>query len=72
MSIDHSCVCNAVIIGANIVAYAVCKYVMRFNLSSIHIKRVDLQKFLDYSVDLLFIECILVSVKFRRFYEEAT
>ena len=60
MSMDHPCVrsekaCVAVIIGVNVVLYAVGKCARRFNPSPIH----------GFSMNLMFVECTLVSPKFR-------
>ena len=47
-----------VIINVNVVEYAVCKCAKRFNPSLIH----------KFSVNLMFVECILVSPKFRNVF----
>ena len=55
----------AVIIGVDVVVYAVCKCGRRFNPSPIHIKGVGFTKVLGVSVKLMFLECRSILPKFR-------
>ena len=67
LEIDHA---SAVIIGINDVVYAVCKCARRFNPSPRHIKELVSLKSGRLSVNLMFMECRLVSPKFRKVFRK--
>ena len=54
-SVARKFVCVAIIISVNAVIYAMCKCARRFNPSPIH----------EFSMNLMFVECRLVSPIFR-------
>ena len=56
-----------VIICVNVVVYAVCKGGRQFNPSPINIKGLVSQKSQELSMKQMFVECRLISPKFRSF-----